>query len=155
MIGVGSYMEEVGRTYGKLPQRDSGEYDKALKFREEEKRRVAALADEHGELTLANRRLQAALNHRDDWIRKTSTKLEEINSKIKASHASSTSSRGRVSGLQPPPPEDNPVQEEVQPADGVDLASPTEGVGASGRETDGVEREADPKPDQVEQEPVH
>ena len=77
MIGVGSYMEEVGRTYGKLPQRDSGEYDKALKFREEEKRRVAALADEHGELTLANRRLQAALHHRDDWIRKTSTKLEK------------------------------------------------------------------------------
>ena len=148
MIGVGPYMEEVGRTYSKLPQRDSGEYDRALKFREEEKRRVAALADEHGELTLANRRLQAALNHRDDWIWKTSTQLEEINSKIKAS-------RGRVSGLQPSPPEDNhPVQEEVKPADGVDLASPTEGVGASGRDADGVEREADPKPDQVEQEAV-
>ena len=31
---------------------------------------------------------------------------------------------------------------------------PQREVGASGREADGVEREADPKPDQVEQEPV-
>lgn len=49
-VGANSYLEDINRTYGKLPKRDGARFEKAMQFREKEKKQIEAIASENENL---------------------------------------------------------------------------------------------------------
>lgn len=58
--GGRSYLEDLARTFGqqRLPQRNNAQFERALKFRDEEKRKINALAQENELLRESNKRFE-------------------------------------------------------------------------------------------------
>jgi hypothetical protein len=81
-FGTQTYLEDVNRTYHKLPPRNDSTYERALRFREEEKEHVNALVEEN---TIMRERIQRYCSvARDakqeiDWQR---DRIYALNSKL-------------------------------------------------------------------------
>ena len=123
LMGVKGYFKEFMDTYNPQPQVDPGAIQRAMKFRQQEKERVSALADEHNELTIMNQRLQQRVKEQEDWIINTNKRLEYINSKLQmnVSNRSRRSGGAGTSSLRPEEAEDPGPEMRVEEV-------PTEGI---------------------------
>ena len=126
-LGAQSYLHDVNRTYGSLPARaNSQTFARAMHFREEEKKRVDALAAENETLRAQMNRYTTVVTRAREELAAQRDEISALNSKLSnVSHGASAtrSSVGpRTDGV-------SPIQEPS--------------VGGSG-DADGVQREVLP-----------
>ena len=94
------YIEDINRTYykgPKVPPRDSKAFEKALAYREQEKHRIEAVVRENEDLWKQIADYDAVAKRAEDHIRKQSSTILALNSKLRASDVANTS-RDRSSG---------------------------------------------------------
>ena len=102
------YMDDVNQTYKKLPKRNQKAFDAAMLYREREKAKMYAMAEENEYLRnkLSSLALQTTdvLKQQQDRLIKQQSNIEQLNSKLKTatdgSRARITSSDG-VDGALP------------------------------------------------------
>lgn len=130
-LGAQSYLHDVNRTYAKLPTRVNSEtFARAMHFREEEKKRVDALAAENETLRAQMDKYASVAVRARDTIATQRDEISTLNSKLSnVSHGASTtrSSVGPITTGVPPVQkpsdgsngDDDSVQREVLPAERV------------------------------------
>jgi hypothetical protein len=94
------YIEDINRTYykgPKVPQRNSKTFERALAYREQEKHRIEAVVRENEDLWRQIADYDAVAKRAEDHIRKQSSTILALNSKLRASDVANTS-RNRGSG---------------------------------------------------------
>ena len=96
-MGVKGYFREFAEAYKKTPpKQDPAIFQRAMQYREHEKTRVAALANEYGELKLANERMSQQLAKQQTWMQDTCSKLSTLNSKLQTDVSRGARSSGGV-----------------------------------------------------------
>lgn len=143
-----SYVEDILRTYKpQLPYRKDETYQRALQFREAEKARVQALADENTELKghlARHKELYSTLSETlQEIISNRNVQLSKADSDKNGASASSSSVGTRSDGISPlQKPDPGPhggvtpsVQHEVLPADVPNPRGQSEEHSDAGRST--------------------
>lgn len=131
-----SYMSDILRTYGKQPKTDT--FDRALAFREKEKKQINALVEE-------NDRMRRELTYYNQLHTRAATalkKLSEENTLLKSKHTVNGDSSTRSASTRRVPPDEgaDAVQPEALPATDVP------GVGGQGGEHADERRSPSPEP---------
>lgn len=86
-----SYLHDVNTTYGGLPKRDPLSFAKALRFREEEKRRIEALAQENEEYANRAKRYESKMSEAAKFIKGLTETVKVLRKERDESTVSSSS----------------------------------------------------------------
>ena len=144
-MGPQRYLEDLNRTYKKLPARDNAAFERARQFREKEKAQVHALAEEN---ELLRSQLGDYTTRAADVMRRQMAHIKELNSKLEADareRSGADSSRtGRENDDEPRIEEcstgrDDDVSGEVLRADVPDSSGLAAEHADEGRPTEGTD----------------
>ena len=89
-MGALSYLDDINRTYNKLPQRSSATFERALQFRQREKAQINALAEENLLMRQKLQHFDSLAREATDALRSQSEDIIALNSKLQEAQKNGT-----------------------------------------------------------------
>ena len=80
--GGRSYLEDINRTYNKLPARDNSTFERAMQFRQREKAQLEAIAQENNDLRRSLAQYETIASQATSMLKSQSESINSLKSKL-------------------------------------------------------------------------